>query len=88
VEGLVFIDCPPGSACVVMESVKDVIYCILVADLRIFGAHNLAMVHRLVSLFGMKCGVVLKQMRNCFNPSEDFCIKNNIEILARVPFDK
>lgn len=87
VEGLVFIDCPPGSACVVMESVKDADYCILVAEPTVFGAHNLAMVHRLVSLFGKKCGVVLNKCETGFNPSEDFCIKNNIEILARVPFD-
>lgn len=87
VEGLVFIDCPPGSACVVMESVKDADYCILVAEPTVFGAHNLAMVHRLVSLFGKKCGVVLNKCETGFNPSEDFCIKNNVEILARVPFD-
>src|SRR5690554_1656361 len=28
---LTFIDCPPGSACIVMESIKDVDYCVLVA---------------------------------------------------------
>lgn len=27
---LTFIDCPPGSACIVMESIKDADYCILV----------------------------------------------------------
>lgn len=87
VKEIVFIDCPPGSACVVMESVKDADYCILVAEPTVFGAHNLAMVYRLVSLFGKKCGVVLNKCETGFNPSEDFCIKNNVEILARVPFD-
>lgn len=37
----VFIDCPPGSACSVMESIKDADYCILVAEPTVFGVHNL-----------------------------------------------
>ncbi|MFA5449772.1 MAG: ATP-binding protein [Clostridia bacterium] len=86
--GLIFIDCPPGSACVVMESVKDADYCILVTEPSVFGAHNLDMVYQLVSLFGKKCGVVLNKCEAGYNPSEDFCTKNNIEILAKIPFDK
>ena len=35
------IDCPPGSACVVMESIKDADYCVLVAEPTLFGVHNL-----------------------------------------------
>jgi len=45
------IDCPPGSACVVMESIKDADYCILVAESTIFGTHNLNMVYELIRLF-------------------------------------
>ena len=33
----VFIDCPPSSACIVMESIKDADYCILVAEPTTFG---------------------------------------------------
>ena len=48
---LTIIDCPPGSACVVMESIKDADYCILVAEPTLFGVHNLNMVYQLVKLF-------------------------------------
>lgn len=85
---LIFIDCPPGSSCIVMESIKDVDYCILVAEPTTFGAHNLAMVYELVKLFGKKCGVVLNKCNSNFNPSEDFCIKNSIEILSYIPYDE
>lgn len=88
VQGTVFIDCPPGSACVVMESIKDADYCVLVAEPTVFGAHNLAMVYQLVRLFKKKCGVVLNKVEDSCNPSEEFCIKNNIEIIASIPFDK
>ena len=83
----VFIDCPPGSACSVMESIKDADYCILVAEPTLFGAHNLNMVYELVKLFGKKYGVVLNKCLNGENPSEKLCIEKNIKILTHIPFD-
>jgi len=82
-----FIDCPPGSACVVMESIKDADYCVLVAEPTIFGVHNLAMVHELVKLFDKPYGVVLNKCFKGFNPAEQFCLENKIKILGRIPFD-
>jgi MinD superfamily P-loop ATPase len=86
--GYIFIDCPPGSACIVMESIKDADYCILVAEPTIFGAHNLAMVYELVRLFDKPCGVVLNKCTDGHNPSEEFCREKGIEILVKIPFDK
>lgn len=83
----VFIDCPPGSACIVMESIKDADYCVLVAEPTIFGAHNLSMVYNLVKLFGKPHGVVLNKCLEGDNPSERLCIENGIKILGRIPFD-
>ena len=57
----VFIDCPPGSACAVMESIRDADFCVLVAEPTRFGAHNLAMVTELVSLFHKPFGSVPKR---------------------------
>ncbi|AHM57584.1 hypothetical protein EAL2_808p00770 (plasmid) [Peptoclostridium acidaminophilum DSM 3953] len=83
----VFIDCPPGSACIVMESIKDADYCVLVAEPTLFGVHNLNMVYNLVKLFGKPHGVVLNKCLEGDNPSEKFCIENRIKILGRIPFD-
>jgi MinD superfamily P-loop ATPase len=83
----IVIDCPPGSSCAVMESIKDADYCILVAEPTIFGAHNLKMVHDLVRLFGKPYGVVLNKCQDGDNPSERFCIENNINILMKIAFD-
>jgi len=84
---LTIIDCPPGSACVVMESIKDADYCILVAEPTLFGAHNLKMVYELVKLFNKPFGAILNKCLNDENPSEQFCIENNIKILGKIPFD-
>ena len=84
---LTIIDCPPGSACVVMESIKDADYCILVAEPTLFGVHNLNMVYELVKLFDKPFGVVLNKCLEGENPSEKFCLEKNIKILSRIPFD-
>ncbi|NLF82931.1 MAG: 4Fe-4S binding protein, partial [Candidatus Gastranaerophilales bacterium] len=82
-----FIDCPPGSACAVMESIKDADYCILVAEPTMFGVHNLSMVYELVMIFHKPFGVVLNKCLQEENPAEKFCIKKDIKILSRIPFD-
>lgn len=87
-EKLSIIDCPPGSACIVMESIKDADFCVLVAEPTAFGAHNLEMVYELVSLFGKQFGVVLNKCLDGENPSEEFCKEKGIKILGRVPFEK
>jgi MinD superfamily P-loop ATPase len=81
------IDCPPGSTCTVMESIKDADYCILVAEPTLFGLHNLKMVYQLVKLFDKPFGVVLNKCLDEENPSEEFCIDEKIKILAKIPFD-
>jgi len=82
-----FIDCPPGSACIVMESIKDADYCILIAEPTLFGVHNLNMVYELVKLFHKPYGVVLNKCQDGENPAERFCNEKGIRILGRIPFD-
>lgn len=85
---LTVIDCPPGSACLVMESIKGADFCLLIAEPTIFGAHNLKIVYELARIFGKPSGVVLNKCTQDDNPSEAFCKQNNIKILGRIPFDK
>lgn len=84
----IVIDCPPGSACIVMESIREADYCILVAEPTLFGAHNLAMVYDLVKLFNKPFGVVFNKCLPGENPSEKFCRENKINILAEIPYDE
>lgn len=86
-KGTTVIDCPPGSGCMVMESIEKADYCVLVAEPTLFGAHNLAMVYDLVKLFHKPFGVVLNKVMPGENPSEQFCKKHNINILAKIPYD-
>lgn len=83
----VFIDGPPGTSCVVMETVTGADYCLLVAEPTLFGAHNLEMIHGLVKLMGKPLGVLLNKCLEGDNPSEEYCLTRGIPILGRIPFD-
>lgn len=84
----VIIDCPPGSSCTVMESIREADYCVLVAEPTLFGVHNLSMVHDLVSLFNKPFGVVINKYTSGDNPADQFCKEKNISILAQIPYDE
>lgn len=83
----VIVDCPPGSACIVMDSIKDADYCILVAEPTAFGSHNLEMVYELATLMKKPFGVVLNKCLDGDNPSEKLCREKGIEIIGKIPFD-
>ncbi|WP_303868835.1 ATP-binding protein [Acetobacterium wieringae] len=86
-EKMTVIDCPPGSACIVMESIRDVDYCILVAEPTVFGLHNLALVYQLVKLFNKPHGVVINKWMAGENLIEQFCCDNQITVLGKIPFE-
>lgn len=87
-EGDIMIDCPPGSACIVMESIREADYCVLVAEPTLFGMHNLSMVYELVRLFDKPFGVVLNKCLPEENPAEQFCIGHQINVLGKIPYDE
>ena len=82
------IDSPPGSSCAVMESIRDVDYCILVAEPTLFGLHNLDIVYELVKLFHKPHGVVLNKCLDGEKAAERFCIERGMKILGKIPFDR
>lgn len=84
---LTVIDCPPGSACVVMESIRDADYCILVAEPTVFGLSNLILVHELVKIFNKPYGVVINKGMEGENLIDTYCLENKIKVLSKIPFD-
>ena len=86
-DNISIIDCPPGSACTVMESIRKSDYCLLVAEPTLFGVHNMAMVYELVKLFNKPYGAVINKYLSKDNPAGRFCNENNIKILEEIPYD-
>lgn len=88
-EKTVILDCPPGSACSVMESIKEADFCLLVAEPTVFGAHNLRMVRELAALFEKPHAVLLnKCLDGGDNPSEAFCREKAVPVLGSIPFTR
>lgn len=85
-DGIVIIDCPPGSACSVMESVSYADYCILAAEPTSFGLYNFQMVYELVALLKKPCCAVINKADAPYPPLERFCAEHHIPILLSVPY--
>ncbi len=85
---ITFIDSPPGTSCLVMETLAGADYCLLVSEPTLFGAHNLAMVHELVTLMKIPAGVILNKVQGGDDPSERYCLDHEIPVLGRIPFDR
>lgn len=84
--GTQILDCPPGSACSVMESISGADFCLLVAEPTAFGLHNFKMVHELASLLGKPCGVVINKQEASYPPLERFCREAGLPVLLRIPY--
>jgi len=86
-EGLTVLDCPPGSACSVMESIMDADYCVLVVEPTAFGFHNFKMVHELAFLLKKRCGVVINKQTALYPLLEEYCKEKGLPVLDRIPYD-
>lgn len=84
----VIIDCPPGSACTVMESIEQSDYCILVAEPTVFGLHNFKMVYELVQLLKKPCAVVINKVLEEETVLDHYCEEQNIKVIARIPYSQ
>jgi len=83
----VIVDCPPGSSCTVMESIKDADFCLLVAEPTVFGIHNLNMVYKLVKLFNKPHAIIVNKDMGDKNIIQKFCKNNDIKVIANIPYD-
>jgi MinD superfamily P-loop ATPase len=87
-QGTVIIDCPPGSSCTVMESIRDSDFCLLVAEPTLLGCENLKLVVQLAKTFHKKCGIVVNKDTGAVDPVKALADESNIPVLARIPYDK
>jgi|Deesub1362A_J573_1020465.scaffolds.fasta_scaffold00049_137 MinD superfamily P-loop ATPase len=79
------IDSPPGTSCSMVESVENTDFVILVAEPTPFSLHDLKLSISVIKKIGLRYGVVINKSGLPFN-IEEYCKRNNIEILGRLPF--
>jgi MinD superfamily P-loop ATPase len=82
------IDAPPGTSCPVIETIKKSDFCVLVTEPTPFGLNDLVLAVEVVRKLQIPFGVVINRDGLGDIKVEDFCNKENISILMRVPFDR
>lgn len=85
--GRVFLDCPPGASCTVIECIKEADYCLGVVESSVFGLHDFRLVQKLVAGCNKPLGVVLNKLLPDDRVARDDCRAKNIPVLAEIPYD-
>lgn len=82
------IDCPPGTSCNVVNSLKYAQVAILVTEPSEFGLHDLKMAIDLVKMYNIPFGIVINKDDGKDNIVKKYCRKNEIGLLGTIPYDK
>ena len=85
---IVIIDAPPGTSCPVIASVKGSDFCILVTEPTPFGLHDLTLAVEVLRKMNIPFGVIINRTNIGDEKVDEYCLRENISILMRIPFDK
>lgn len=81
----VILDAPPGTACPVIETVRDSDYTILVSEPTPFGLADLRLTVEVLRELDSEFGVVINRADIGDQGVEDFCKEEGIPILMKIP---
>ena len=84
----VILDSPPGTACPVIESVKDTDYVILVTEPTPFGLYDLKLAVEMLYFLRIPFGVVINRDGIGDDRVEVYCKDEGINILMKIPHDE
>jgi MinD superfamily P-loop ATPase len=87
-DGLVLVDCPPGTACPVVASVYGSDYCLLVTEPTPFGLHDLKIAVQVLRRLEIPFGVIVNSMGIGDRRVHQYCEEGNIPILLEIPFQR
>ncbi|MBA7581128.1 Iron-sulfur cluster carrier protein [subsurface metagenome] len=86
-ERLAIVDVSPGTSCPVVEAVEGSDFCLLVTEPTPFGLNDLALAVDMLNTLDIPCGVVINRNGAGDNKVEEYCHKEGIPILLRIPLD-
>jgi MinD superfamily P-loop ATPase len=82
------IDCPPGTSCPVIQSVRGADYVVLVTEPTPFGLHDLELAVDVVRELGIPFGIVINRMGIGDSRVLTFCAHNVLELIGEIPDDR
>lgn len=84
----VIIDAPPGTSCPVITTMQGSDYCLLVTEPTPFGLNDLILAVEVLGKMNIPFGVVINRSDLGDSKTEEYCQRENISILMKIPFDK
>jgi MinD superfamily P-loop ATPase len=84
---LIILDCPPGTSCSMVYSVKDCDYCVLVTEPTPYGLNDLKLSIEVLQNMGKPFGVIINRDGIGDDQVEKYCRQNNICLLMKIPND-
>jgi MinD superfamily P-loop ATPase len=84
----VIIDAPPGTSCPVITAVKDSDFCVLVTEPTPFGLNDLALAVEMLRKLEIPFGVVINRCDIGDGKVEEYCGREGIRILMKIPFSR
>ena len=87
-DNITIIDAPPGTSCLVIQTVEGVDYVILVTEPTPFGLHDLRLMVDTLKITGHQYGVVINRAGLGYKEMYDYLEINNIDLLLEIPFDR
>ncbi len=85
---LIIQDCPPGVSCNMTEAVKHSDVVILITEPTPFGLHDLELAVETVRKMKLKHYVLINKSDEQDYIIENYCDKENVEIIGKIPFSK
>lgn len=82
------LDAPPGTSCPVISTIKDSDFVILVTEATPFGLNDLELSVEVVEKLGLPYGVIINRSDMGDGKVEEYCRKNNIPVLLKIPFSR
>ena len=84
VEWTIF-DAPPGTACPMIETVRDCDFVLLVTEPTPFGLHDLRLALEVTDELGLRRGVVVNRSGHGAGETRELCLRRGVPILAEIP---
>lgn len=86
--GLVIMDCPPGTSCPAVESVRGSDFVLMITEPAPFGLNDLKLAVEMVRALRLPLGVVINRSDSGDGRTVDYCRTNRLKILAEIPDDR
>ncbi|MBT3278523.1 MAG: P-loop NTPase [Phycisphaerales bacterium] len=82
---ITIVDCPPGTSCPVIESVRNTDYVVLVTEPTPFGLNDLKLAVKAMRKLQLPFGVVINRANMGDSKTRDYCRDQGIPILSQIP---